>query len=51
VVYGEVVALPAYPAGSVINVIDLDDPAQWTPPANTRVVASDTLNIGDIYGA
>ncbi len=48
VIYGEGRATPAYPAGSVINVIDLDDPAQWSPPANTRLVESEGMNIGDV---
>ena len=38
-----------YPVHSVVNVIVLDDPAQYAPPENTMLVQSDILNIGDVY--
>jgi len=35
--------------GLVENVIELDDPNQWTPPGGQLLVASDVASIGDTY--
>lgn len=35
--------------GLVINVVIWDGVSNWTPPADTELVQSNTLNVGDNY--
>lgn len=37
------------PTGTVVNLIELENGADWQPPANHQVVPSDTANIGDTW--